>query len=559
MLLRRLALASALSLCFSAQVLAADIAASSKVTAATVYADRATVTREAVIDLPAGESTVVLSGLPVFMFTDALRAEGSAMASVKLGAVETKLLTSAELAAPREREIKAELQKLEDMQALALADHTALDKRKEFLESLSRDAALRTREALADLNLKPEQWTKAAAEIGAQIAEVLRGQHTKKIEIRELSKQIEALNQELSQLQTGQTNSYEVRVPLEAASATRLVLKVSYQVPNASWQPVYDLRLDTTGRTLKLTQFGEVSQRTGEDWDNVSLTLSTAQPAREVALPVLAPLWVSPREIVTMRAQKARMETMSMALEASGAAAPMAAMDSVAAAPVPQEAMFTAATINTNGYVAEYGIVGQSSVKADGTARKVMVGDVAAKVTLQAEVRPQFAEEAYLVASTQLAGDVTLLPGQANLFRDGTYIGTIPLELLRSGSQVDLTFGVDDQIEVKRTTLKDEKGESGVISKATSLTRAGSINIANLHKDPMDVVVKYNLPVPRDEKITLKLDDAATTAGYALDAGGVKGLMQWKLPLAAKEKKDVKFGWTMNWPTDMDIDYYAPY
>jgi uncharacterized protein (TIGR02231 family) len=559
MLLRRLALATALSLCLSAQVFAADIAASSKVTAATVYADRATVTREAVIDLPAGESTVVLSGLPAFMLTDALRAEGSAMASVKLGAVETKLVTSAELAAPREREIRAELQKLEDAQALALADHTALDKRKEFLESLSRDAASRTREALADLNLKPEQWTKAAAEIGTQIAEVLRGQQAKKVEMRELSKQIEALNEELAQLQTGQTNSYEVRVPLEAASATRLVLKITYQVPNASWQPVYDLRLDTTGRSLKLTQFGEVSQRTGEDWDNVSLTLSTAQPAREVALPALSPLWVSPREIVTMRAQKARMETMSMALEASGAAAPMAAMDSVAAAPVPQEARFTAATINTNGYVAEYGIVGQSSVKADGTARKVMVGDVAAKVTLQAEVRPQFAEEAYLVASTQLAGDVTLLPGQANLFRDGTYIGTIPLELMRPGSQVDLTFGVDDQIEVKRSTLKDEKGESGVISKAISLTRAGSVNIANLHKDPMDVVVKYNLPVPRDEKITLKLDDAATTAGYAMDVGNVKGLMQWKLPLAAKEKKDVKFGWSLSWPTDMEIDYYAPY
>jgi hypothetical protein len=118
MLLRRLALATALSLCLSAQVFAADIAASSKVTAATVYADRATVTREAIIDLPAGESTVVLSGLPAFMLTDALRAEGSAMASVKLGAVETKLVTSAELAAPREREIRAELQKLEDAQAL---------------------------------------------------------------------------------------------------------------------------------------------------------------------------------------------------------------------------------------------------------------------------------------------------------------------------------------------------------------------------------------------------------------------------------------------------------
>jgi hypothetical protein len=65
--------------------------------------------------------------------------------------------------------------------------------------------------------------------------------------------------------------------------------------------------------------------------------------------------------------------------------------------------------------------------------------------------------------------------------------------------------------------------------------------------------------VPRDEKITLKLDAAATTAGYAMDVGNVKGLMQWKLPLAAKEKKDVKFGWSLSWPTDMEIDYYAPY
>lgn len=550
----------ALSVAAALPAWAADLQAESKIVAATVYADRATVTRQTVVDLPEGASVVVLKGLPASLMTDALRAEGKAAADVVLGAIETKLQTSAELAAPRERELEAKITTLEDQKALVQADLSGIEQKQKFLESLSAQASLRARENIAAIDLKPEQWSAAATTLADQTSSLLKAQAAKNIEMRELDKQIAALNEELQQLQTGQTNSIQVRVPLDAKAPTRLTLKVSYQVPSASWRPVYDVRLDTEKRDLKLTQYGEVIQQTGEDWQDVALVLSTAQPAQQVALPELSPLWVS---FYQNYADKARFKSLAMdsAMNAEAGAAPQMAMMAAPAAPEPERAAtFVAANLNASGYAAEYSIVGPSSVLSDGSARKVMIGDRAAKVALSDVVMPQYDDKAYLVASTQIEGEAPLLPGTANLFRDGTFIGSVPLGLVRTGGKIDLSFGQDDQVEISRKLAKDETGESGVlVGKSKTITRELMLSVANLHKQPIDVVVKYRLPVPQDEQIKLTLNDKFTSPQYAMDVDDVKGLMVWKMPIAAKEKKPLQIGWTLSWPTDTNINFNSPY
>ena len=88
---------------------AADVQTDSRITAVTVYADRAAVTRTASVELPTGASTVVLTGLPESLLPDSLRAEGETQGDVVLGAIENKIVSSAELAAPRERELNDKL------------------------------------------------------------------------------------------------------------------------------------------------------------------------------------------------------------------------------------------------------------------------------------------------------------------------------------------------------------------------------------------------------------------------------------------------------------------
>src|SRR4030095_5858559 len=63
--------------------------------------------------------------------------------------------------------------------------------------------------------------------------------------------------------------------------------RLSYQLPDAGWRPLYDARLDSEAGHVELAQLGEVQQRTGEDWSGVALTLSTARPAVGAGLPEL--------------------------------------------------------------------------------------------------------------------------------------------------------------------------------------------------------------------------------------------------------------------------------
>ena len=97
-----------------ASLMAAEIEADSTLTAATVYANRATLTRRAVIDIPAGEHTVIFKNMTPSMMTDSLRAEGEANGNIIMGALTHKMETSIDLVAPREKELNDQILKLMD-------------------------------------------------------------------------------------------------------------------------------------------------------------------------------------------------------------------------------------------------------------------------------------------------------------------------------------------------------------------------------------------------------------------------------------------------------------
>lgn len=536
---------------------AADITAESTITAVTVYADRAAVTRTATIELPAGANTVVLSGLPQSLFSDSLRAEGESQGDVVLGAIENKVVSSVELAAPRERELNDKLQGLNDQRALIVADQQALQQKQQFLNSLSQQASLRARENIAAIDLKPEQWSSAAATVGKEISDTLHALAAKNIEQRQLDQQIAAVQSELNQIRTDAHSAYQVKVPLESRGTTRLTLRVTYQVPNASWSPIYDARLDTTSGKLALTQFGEVHQQTGEDWSAVKLTLSTAQPARNATLPPLSPMWVSLYDPRMMEQTSRRMAFESMASDSAVAGAAPAMMANMAApapeAPVMKAATFQAATLNAGGYVSEYSIPGAADILADGTGKKVMIGNLDVTSTLSAQIKPMLDAQAYLVATTTLGGESPLLPGRANLFRDGAFIGNSELPMLRPGEKAEIGFGIDDQIVVKHDVVVDTQGENGVISRDSTRTRTTVTEVQNLHRMPVTVSVIQTIPSSQNEDIKVQLLPE-TRAGFEKDVDNITGQLRWTFPLQPQKKDSVRLGWTMSWPKGQSLN-----
>lgn len=532
---------------FPFQASAAEISAKSKIVEATVYPNRATLTREAVVDVPAGAGIIVFQGLPENLLTDSLRAEGMGESRVRFSALTHRLEAQAELIAPQERSLVARIEQLQDQRNEVEAKRRGLAVQREFIENIGKQAGRHVDEEIAELRFDPGQWSRAAEVIGNSVQEILQADLSHQLTLRDLDRKLKSLQTELSQLHTGLRNSYVVHLPVEADEPTRLTVSLKYQVPGVSWRPVYDVRLDTESGELAIVQYGAVRQNTGEDWNNVRLVLSTAQPHRGASLPDLKPLWVDLYD-PSLRTREVRSEF-------APKAAPLAALDTAAMerAPVGREAEFVEAEIRTGGFVTEYIIPGRVNVKADGTESRMMCGTFETENRIQIQVKPQVSNEAFVVSRATLKGEAPLLPGTAGLFRDGAFVGSLQLPLLRPGQTRDIGFGIDDRISVTRSVLKDMRSDPTLLSRENQLERHMATVIMNQGHRPVDLVVLETSPAARHDRIKIEILKEHTTRGYEQDVDDVKGLLRWSTPLAAGEEARITLGWRVSWPRDQEL------
>ena len=550
----------------SSPAIADDLTAEPTLKAATVFTDRATLTKTAKLEIPAGKHVIIFKDQSNRLYPDSLRIEGSGTAKATLGALSSKIVNTTELTSERENEMNTQLEALQNQKKIKTAEKQAIAARREFFKSLQAEAIKKTNDEIAEFNLDADQWTQTANLIQTNIAETLKADIELDTQIADIDKNIAKITNDLNQIRTGSKQTYEIRIPVEAQTSGSMTLELSYQVPNATWTPVYDARLDTQNGTLKLVQYGAVTQRTGEDWSDVALTLSTARPQRGATAPTLNPMWVS----IYSGAKRAGGHNFSnIAANVTSSTPPTG----VAYAPesdsaedslqrwrnnqeerLERELSAPTATINTGGFTAEFAIPGAITIPADGTETKVLITNYETDMTLETQIKPQLDHNAYLVAKTKIQGEAPVLPGPVSLFRDGAFVGQTSVPLLRPQSEHDLSFGIDDQIKVTHKTQKDERGESGlIVGKNTTMQRHTVTEIENTRSKDVNLAVLQTIPVSKDEKIELSMSEENTTAGYEEDYQKTKGLLRWAFTLKPQEKKDINLGWELSWPKDSNI------
>ena len=273
-----------------ASALAASLPASSTITAVTVYADRAVVTRTGTLDLTAtGLVDVTFEKLPNTLLDQSLQVSGR-------GAAQVTILDVTARAAyvdftPNER-VKA----LEDELRSLAKQRRVLDDRGNLLKSQA--ATLSLLEAAATSAPTKDSAPRLSIEESAKLLTFLEDQRGKlatehqslDAQLEDFAAKTDAAQRQLNQLRGAGGRSYKtVIVRLDTAAAGALDLALSYAVPGASWAPSYDARVNSNEKTIALAYSGVVRQNTGEDWKDVALTLSTAHPSMGGAAPALTP------------------------------------------------------------------------------------------------------------------------------------------------------------------------------------------------------------------------------------------------------------------------------
>lgn len=547
---------------------AADIAATSRIDAVIVYPAGAEVARALKVKIEPGEHTLLLNDLPAGALPQSIRVEGKSLgAQVQIGSVDSRRVSvpradSAAVASQR-RDIEDKIEKLKDQQHVLQADIQAAESQKVLITALTQ---LPSRPATVGVAAIEPDWTKLLALIGDKTAAAQRTILDTNIKIRDVVRQIEDLAKKLATLAPAPEARTEVKVFVSAAATTDADLIVRYQVANAGWTPFYDARLATGAKgqaaKMQLVRRAAIQQRSGENWEDVALTLSTTRPAGTTAAPDLQMLSVDyaaerPIPAPVAAAPAAPPQVFGTVDGRAGfrGAAKSAAADALEEATVALEkAKEVSADVEAQGFQVLYGIPGKVTVLTTGEQKRVQIGAEDIEPALVVRTVPRLDPLAYLYAKLTLpktSGPV--LPGMVSLFRDGTFVGQGRVPQLAAGEEHELGFGTDDQIKIKRVVIEDKKGESGVFTTSRAEERNFTISVRNLRATSVSVVVLDRVPVSMQQDI--KVDTTFRPQPSRKDFNDRRGTVVWDLTVAPDQETQIAFGYKVTAPAGKPLQY----
>lgn len=541
-----------------AAAVANDLHATTNVAAATIYTDRALVSRIGQVKIPAGAHTIIVENMPAGFDEGSLRVEGSGTATVKIGAVEVKRIYLAELVQVAERERAKLLQAKQDEKSMLTAEIKALEIRAAFIERVANNGANNQQPdgSGSKLDFTPDKWLQAWKVLQDGMTETQKALVAKQIAVRQTDEDIAKLQKDYQQVQTAQRERRDVHIRVEAKEDADFDLIMKYQTPGVYWRPVYDARLDTGKGEITLEQYGQVGQNTGEEWQDVALTLSTARPELGTEMPRLTPWYLNTiREVYSQNLQMAgrfadaRMKSQNMAAPAA-ATLEVAEADGVRKeADVLHQAEMDATQAVTTDYSAEFKVPGKVALKSVNAPTKFFVGKQVLKAALHVEATPRLGPQAYLFAKVQNTEKFPIIPGAVAKYRDGAFMGNAAMSLLRPGETLGLSFGLDDRVKVEyQKTSQSQDNPALMFVGDVTVERAYQTKLRNLHDKPISITVFDQYPIAADPDIKTELLESKTTQGFAPDPDKRQGVIQWQATYQPQEEKAFDLAFRVKYP-----------
>ena len=528
--------------------------ARSRIDSVTVYRSSARVFRASRLELQPGAARVLFEGLPDQLDDDSLRIEGKGSAKARVFGVTVERVTGEDAAGADARAAEERLQKLQD-EDRGLEDRLkAAQARAKLVESLRSTYAEERAKNLALREVSTKEWRAVAAFVEAELteisAEVRRLDGTR----RELARRLAQARADLEKVQAkrGQTTK-SVTVEVEAEKAGAFDVTLSYAVPAAGWQPIWDARLVPDAGTLELAFLGSVWQRTGEDWSEVALSVSTAQPAHGLTVPQLDPRYLVraelPRPIPYATKRKSMPGEAAMPSAAARAPSPSMAIEE-AEAPKLEMAM-AQATVEEGLLSATFQAARRETVDGSGQARKVSLARFPLKAEVVRTSAPRVEPAAFLTAKAVNETGFPLLAGIAGVYVGDEFAGRAAIPATPPGGELELAFGADQRVEIDRKVLERRRESAGLISKDEVYRYRVRISVKNRYATPVAVKLLDLVPVSRDEKIRVELLEG-TTAPTREDPER-PGVRVYELTLGAREEKVIELRYEVRFPRGFPI------
>jgi uncharacterized protein (TIGR02231 family) len=511
----------------------------SELESVTVFLTRAQEFRKAKVQLQSGAQVLVFDQLSPYIDPQSIQVSGKGAATILGVKHQMSYLSESALPAPI-RALQDSLQWYEKTIQWEQQKLGIIDKEEKMIMSNQVIGG-------KDKNLTVIELKAMADFFRTRLEELARSKTDGEAKVKRYRARVSALQNQINEWRRGwNRNTSEIHVTVAADARTTVDMQLSFVVGNAGWSPQYDIRAKDTKSPVELQYKAQVYQNTGVDWKNVRLKLSTANPSLGGVKPELRPWWITifvpaPPAPQVMRAQRPEIQEMIVFAdkdyEEESDVQTFSKMSTVAG-----YSQVTQTTLST-----EFEIKIPYTVAGSGKPVVVDIGSYQLPVEFTHSSAPKLDQDVFLMAGISGWEQYDLLPGPANVFFEGGYIGRSQIQPRVMGDTLQMSLGRDKKVVVTREKMKDFTS-TRVIGNNKREQFAYKISIRNTKNETIRVRVEDQIPVSQSSEIEVSLQEAG---GGQLDKQS--GKIIWEVELKPNESREILYKFEVKYPKSRQV------
>lgn len=384
---------------------------------------------------------------------------------------------------------------------------------------------------------------------------------------RKYAEGTQRLREKIANLSPSNTKtSGEIVMQVNSPVAQTVEITCIYLTTAASWKPIYDISSEGTDKPVKLTYKAEIRQTTGLDWKNIKLHVSTANPFSNNSRPLLYPLYANFQIMHAYRDydgdgrydadEKVQEESEKMAAPAAVSNMMQISTYDLSRAADPSKIMnqpidkIEAISETNNDTKVELDVPLTHTISANGEEHLVEVSENEIPATYEYHAVPKLDQHVFLLAKITNYGQYNIMPANANIFYQNTFIGQSFIDTKTVSDTLLLSFGKDENITVKRNKPQEVSNVPKIIGNNKKEVVTYEIVVKNNKPSAINIEILDQIPVSRTTDIEIELTDAGV-ASYVKDYGK----LQWKISIPANTAKKLYFSYSLKYPKDKVLQY----
>jgi uncharacterized protein (TIGR02231 family) len=504
----------------------------SKITQVTVYLQGAQLVHTAETQVAQGKQTVVFTGLSADMQPESVVLEcGNRNVVFQSVSIRNNYLKE-QTPNAKIAELQEKLASVEEKLATLRAEKGVYSKERDMLFRNEAIGGTANNVPIAEIEKAADFFRKRNNEINVFLLKA-------DAEERKLIKESAGYTAQLLEMNAKENPpTSEVTVVLDAKTRGEAIFTLKYLVRNAGWAPKYDVRAENAVDPVKLDYHANVFNKSGLDWTEVLMVLSTSEPLQGAEKPTLETWDIAESTQRIAGVQKNLESVMVMKSNRS---------DYLKKEERGGEGEVAFQQVAVQELSAEFEIELPYTILADGKPYVVDVASFTLPATFMHYAVPKQDADAFLTAKVVGWNALNLVSGKASVYFAGTYLGQSFINTASVDDTLSLSLGRDKRVALARKQ-KSELSKRQLLGNNEKETFYFETTVRNNRDKEINVLLEDQLPISSDGEIEVAMLEIS---GAELEKN--TGKLSWNIKLAPGESKTITLGYSIKTPKSMQV------